>query len=61
MEERNAELTTKLAEEEDKSKHWAKLKAKYEAQIADLEEQLARERQVCNVFSARGIRETWVL
>lgn len=36
----------KLTEEEEKNKHLAKLKAKYEAQIAELEEQLAKERQV---------------
>jgi len=36
----------KLTEEEEKGKHLLKLKAKYEAQIAELEEQLAKERHV---------------
>lgn len=46
LQDRSVELTAKLTEEEDKGKQLAKLKAKYEAQIAELEEQLARERAV---------------
>lgn len=46
LEERNTELTTKLAEEEEKGKHLGKMRSKFESQMTDVEEQLNRERQV---------------
>ena len=49
MEERLAEAQLNMAEEEEKSKQLGKLKNKYEAIIADLEERLRKEQQVCNI------------
>lgn len=46
IEERNADLLTKIASEEDKGRHIDRIKNKYETQSADLEEQLHKERQV---------------
>eukprot|EP00069_Balaena_mysticetus_P008712 bmy_01175T0 len=43
LEDRIAEFTTNLMEEEEKSKSLAKLKNKHEAMITDLEERLRRE------------------
>ena len=45
MEERAADLSQTLAEEEEKAKHLAKLKVKHEGTIADLEERLIKEQQ----------------
>ena len=46
MEERLTELATAMSEEEEKVKQLSKLKNKYEAIIADLEERLKKEQQV---------------
>lgn len=46
MDERVAEFITNLAEEEEKSKSLAKLKAKHETMISDLEGEL--ELNVCD-------------
>lgn len=51
LEERNTELQTRLAEEEDKGKHLAKLKTKFEGQHQEYEDQLVKERQVPKVIS----------
>ena len=53
LDDRVVELTTRLAEEEEKSKAATKLKNKYEAQIAELEERLRREQEVdlCSSYS----------
>lgn len=45
-EERLAEANLNIVEEEEKSKQLGKLKNKYEAIIADLEERLRKEQQV---------------
>lgn len=45
MEERASDLAQTLAEEEEKAKHLAKLKAKHEASIAELEERLLKDNQ----------------
>lgn len=45
MEERSADLSQTLAEEEEKAKHLSKLKAKHETTIAELEEKLAKDHQ----------------
>ena len=47
MEERLSEAQLNMAEEEEKSKQLGKLKNKYEAIIADLEDRLRKEQQVC--------------
>lgn len=49
MEERLSEAQLNMAEEEEKSKQLGKLKNKYEAIIADLEERLRKEQQVSKV------------
>ena len=55
MEERVADLTMSLQEEEEKSKSLNKLRNKYESIIADLEERLRREQQVrCPNLLARS-------
>ena len=46
LEERLNEVTSHLSDEEEKVKQLSKLKNKYEAIIADLEERLKREQQV---------------
>ena len=60
MEERLNEVTSSLTEEEEKVKQLSKLKNKYEAIIADLEERLKREQQVssklCTFVSANTFR-----
>jgi uncharacterized protein involved in exopolysaccharide biosynthesis len=45
LEERAADLAQTLAEEEEKAKHLAKLKAKHETSIAELEERLLKDNQ----------------
>lgn len=50
LEERLAEVSQGLAEEEEKSKHLSKLKAKQEATIIDLEERHRKEMQVCLLY-----------
>lgn len=45
LEERASDLAQTLAEEEEKAKHLAKLKAKHEASIAELEERLLKDNQ----------------
>ena len=46
LEERLSEANSQIVEEEEKSKQLGKLKNKYEAIIADLEERLRKEQQV---------------
>lgn len=46
LEERLSEANAQIVEEEEKSKQLGKLKNKYEAIIADLEERLRKEIQV---------------
>lgn len=46
LEERLSEANAQIVEEEEKSKQLGKLKNKYEAIIADLEERLRKEQQV---------------
>ena len=46
LDDRVAELMTRVTEEEEKSKTAIKLKNKYEALIAELEERLRREQEV---------------
>lgn len=45
LEERASDLAQTLAEEEEKAKHLAKLKAKHETTIAELEEKLLKDHQ----------------
>lgn len=45
LEERAADLAQALAEEEEKAKHLAKLRAKHESTIAELEEKLHKDHQ----------------
>lgn len=45
LEERAADLAQTLAEEEEKAKHLAKLKAKHEMTISELEERLLKDNQ----------------
>ena len=47
LDERLSEANSQIVEEEEKSKQLGKLKNKYEAIIADLEERLRKEQQVC--------------
>ena len=46
LEDRLAELSASMGDEEEKVKQLSKLKNKYEAIIADLEERLKKEQQV---------------
>ncbi|KAH3876135.1 hypothetical protein DPMN_039417 [Dreissena polymorpha] len=46
LEERLAEVSSSLVKEEEKAKQLGKLKTKYEAIIADLEDRLRKEQQV---------------
>lgn len=46
LEERLAEVSSSLVEEEEKGKQLGKLKNKYESIIADLEDRLRKETQV---------------
>ena len=47
LEEKLNDIVSNLGSEEEKVKQLSKLKNKYEAIIADLEERLKREQQVC--------------
>jgi len=47
LEERVSELSSMLGDEEEKAKQLAKTKNKYEAIIAELEERLKKEQEVC--------------
>jgi len=46
LEERLNEMVSHLGDEEEKAKQLAKIKTKYEAIIADLEERLKKEQEV---------------
>jgi len=46
LEERLNEMVSQLGDEEEKAKQLNKIKTKYEAIIADLEERLKREQEV---------------
>ena len=46
MEERLTELTSQLGSEEERTKQLSKMKNKYEAIIAELEEKLRKEQEV---------------
>jgi len=46
LEERLNEMVSQLGDEEEKAKQLAKIKSKYEAIIADLEERLKKEQEV---------------
>ena len=48
LEERLAEVSSSLVEEEEKGKQLGKLKNKYESIISDLEDRLRKETQVEN-------------
>jgi len=48
LEERLNEMVSQLGDEEEKAKQLNKIKTKYEAIIADLEERLKREQEVSN-------------
>ncbi|KRX47969.1 Myosin heavy chain, non-muscle [Trichinella murrelli] len=50
-EERCADVSKKLSEEEDRSKSLQKLKVKYETQVVEHEESLTKERQACVFFA----------
>lgn len=41
-----SEMTSHLADEEERGKHLAKVKGKYEGQVQEMEDQLNREKQV---------------
>ena len=49
FEDRLNEIVSNLGDEEEKVKQLSKLKNKYEAIIADLEERLKREQQVSSI------------
>ena len=51
LEEQNASMIAKLAEEEDRGKQLVKQRGKYDTQVHELEEQLTKERQVRNIAS----------
>ena len=48
LEERLNEMVSQLGDEEEKAKQLNKIKTKYEAIIADLEERLKKEQEVSN-------------
>jgi len=48
LEERLNEMVSHLGDEEEKAKQLTKIKTKYEAIIADLEERLKKEQEVNN-------------
>lgn len=50
LEERISDLTTNLAEEEEKAKNLTKLKNKHESMISELEGKLATQRGFERVF-----------
>lgn len=61
LEDRMNEITSHLGDEEEKVKALAKLKNKYEAIIADLEERLKREQQVRDSGMMRTLTLTRIL
>jgi len=52
LDDRVAELSSHLAEEEERTKVAAKQKSKLEALVADLEERLRKEQEVQNILSS---------
>jgi len=50
LEERLNEMVSHLGDEEEKAKQLTKIKTKYEAIIADLEERLKKEQEVNNLY-----------
>jgi len=50
LEERLNEMLSHLGDEEEKAKQLTKIKTKYEAIIADLEERLKKEQEVNNLI-----------
>jgi len=52
LEERLNEMVSQLGDEEEKAKQLNKIKTKYEAIIADLEERLKKEQEVSNCTCA---------
>jgi len=50
LEERLNEMVSHLGDEEEKAKQLTKIKTKYEAIIADLEERLKKEQEVNSSF-----------
>lgn len=58
FEERAGDLAQTLAEEEEKAKHLAKLKAKHESTIAELEEKLLKDHQQRQEMD-RNKRKVW--
>lgn len=58
MEERMNELTNQMLEDSEKAKHAQKMKNKFEATIAELEEKLKKEQEVGEVnYSFMHIHE----
>jgi myosin protein heavy chain len=53
MEDRLNELVAQLGDEEEKAKQLGKIKSKYEAIIADLEERLRREQEVVCCYNCQ--------
>jgi ElaB/YqjD/DUF883 family membrane-anchored ribosome-binding protein len=58
LEERLNEMVSQLGDEEEKAKQLAKIKSKYEAIIADLEERLKKEQEVIGFIVLK--RSTYV-
>lgn len=56
MEERMADLSSNLTEEEEKSKNLTKLKAKHESMISDLEGQQAHFKKLPDLLSLLGFK-----
>ncbi len=54
LEERALELAAKLIEEEDKSKMVNKQRTKFETQMQEAEDQLNKEKLVCNLWRYPG-------
>jgi myosin protein heavy chain len=50
LEDRLNELVAQLGDEEEKAKQLSKIKSKYEAIIADLEERLRKEQEVVDCY-----------
>ena len=57
FEDRLNEIMSSLGDEEEKVKQLSKLKNKYEAIIADLEERLKREQQVITNVVEKAVKE----
>ena len=51
LEERLNEMVGQLGSEEERSKQLAKIKSKYEAIIAELEERLKKEQEVSEILT----------